>query len=647
MAFLDRFPTAVIQLRLLGATALLDVNGVPMSEALRRQKAIAVLAYLAVARPRGPHRRDKIAALFWPELNADRARAALRVTLSRLREDVGEQVIATTPSDDIMIRPGELECDVVALEDALATGNASRASELYRGHFMDAIHVEGTGEMLEDWMSLERERLRKSVTAAMTTGARACLATDRQRAIELAQRAVEISPAEEEAHRILIDLHVAANDQGRALEAYEDFERNLSRAYGVPAPVDLQALAMRLRELPRPIVATVTYQAESAPSVLRRARNGVPWLLAGAALTTILLNTASFRRGAKASLEAQWAPVQYSASSGSRPTGRIEGGAVLTARGDLVVFGGLLYLTDSSRRLDELWRLRGVGGDREPFWTRLTPSGPGPSARWLFGMAADPRSDRVIVQGGALGLTSPCAADAWILENASDTAPSWREVAIRGRTIPERAGYTAAYDPDVRTFIVFGGHDCRTTFFNETWLLQFEDSTLSAGRWSRLMPDTTDGIPGRRSSYASAYDAVRHRLFVLGGSSSADPQPGLWVLEHADGVSGQPRWRPVSCAGPIPTRSGATAAFDPIRQSVFVFGGVDSAKVFSRELSRLTGLGEDMSACRWDRLSQPDPAPSARMHPALMVDPRTHDLLLFGGQSGDGGFNDMWVLKRP
>ena len=49
---------------------------------LERHKALALLIYLAVTG--GPHRRDALAALFWPELDQTRARAALRRTLSEL-----------------------------------------------------------------------------------------------------------------------------------------------------------------------------------------------------------------------------------------------------------------------------------------------------------------------------------------------------------------------------------------------------------------------------------------------------------------------------------------------------------------------------------------------------------------------------------
>ncbi|HEY6211701.1 MAG TPA: hypothetical protein VIW45_05415, partial [Vicinamibacterales bacterium] len=105
----------MIELRTLGSLELLDAAGGRMESAMRRPKVIAVLAYLAAARPRGMHRREKLAALFWPELNEDRARAALRVTLSRLRDDIGDEVILANNGEEVAIDARHVTCDVVQL----------------------------------------------------------------------------------------------------------------------------------------------------------------------------------------------------------------------------------------------------------------------------------------------------------------------------------------------------------------------------------------------------------------------------------------------------------------------------------------------------------------------------------------------------
>ncbi|MEZ4869762.1 MAG: hypothetical protein R3C14_51025 [Caldilineaceae bacterium] len=51
---------------------------------IRRRKAVALLAYLAVTRQ--PHSRDALATLFWPDFDQTSARDNLRHTLSELHQ---------------------------------------------------------------------------------------------------------------------------------------------------------------------------------------------------------------------------------------------------------------------------------------------------------------------------------------------------------------------------------------------------------------------------------------------------------------------------------------------------------------------------------------------------------------------------------
>src|SRR5436190_2075584 len=81
-------------------------------------------------------------------------------------------------------------------------GDAGAAIALYRGHFMDGVHVEDTAEELEEWMSAERRRAREDLTRALLTAAKSEVAAGRpEQAISFARRAVEIAPNDEGAHR--------------------------------------------------------------------------------------------------------------------------------------------------------------------------------------------------------------------------------------------------------------------------------------------------------------------------------------------------------------------------------------------------------------------------------------------------------------
>src|SRR5918996_1025211 len=104
----------MLRLQLLGPPRV-EVDRVPIEVDTR--KAIALLAYLAVTGR--PQSRDHIAGLLWPEYGRERARAALRRTLSALRTALGGGWVV---ADRNLIRldPAGLRSDVDAFRAALA-----------------------------------------------------------------------------------------------------------------------------------------------------------------------------------------------------------------------------------------------------------------------------------------------------------------------------------------------------------------------------------------------------------------------------------------------------------------------------------------------------------------------------------------------
>src|SRR5437867_1301522 len=79
----------MIELRMLGRLSLTAADGREVRTLLGQPRRFALLAYLAAATPPGLHRRDSLVALFWPELDQEHARTALRQALRVLRTGLG------------------------------------------------------------------------------------------------------------------------------------------------------------------------------------------------------------------------------------------------------------------------------------------------------------------------------------------------------------------------------------------------------------------------------------------------------------------------------------------------------------------------------------------------------------------------------
>src|SRR2546427_1189020 len=81
----------MIEFRLLGPLHLTDAQGREVQSLLTRPRRLALLAYLAAATPGRLHRRDSLLPLFWPELDQEHARAALRQALHVVRDALGDR----------------------------------------------------------------------------------------------------------------------------------------------------------------------------------------------------------------------------------------------------------------------------------------------------------------------------------------------------------------------------------------------------------------------------------------------------------------------------------------------------------------------------------------------------------------------------
>jgi DNA-binding SARP family transcriptional activator len=127
---------------------------------------LALLAYVALE---GRTSRASLAALFWPEHDANRSRRNLRRELHRRRE-AGLAAAVDGQADGLWLAPGVVT-DVSLFEEAIASKDLGQALALYRGPFLDGL-VLGDAGGFDNWAAARRERLsqrfRQAVEAQVT-----------------------------------------------------------------------------------------------------------------------------------------------------------------------------------------------------------------------------------------------------------------------------------------------------------------------------------------------------------------------------------------------------------------------------------------------------------------------------------------------
>jgi DNA-binding SARP family transcriptional activator len=158
----------MIELRTLGALELTSTDGNTVSSVLAQPRRAALLCYLALASPRGFHRRDSLFALFWPENDAEQARHALRQAVYFLRRALGPKAIVSRGDEEVALVAGQVRCDVWEFEAALCQGRAVDALALYKGELLAGFHISDAPDF-ERWLDAERSRLREVAEEAAWT----------------------------------------------------------------------------------------------------------------------------------------------------------------------------------------------------------------------------------------------------------------------------------------------------------------------------------------------------------------------------------------------------------------------------------------------------------------------------------------------
>jgi len=233
------------------------------------RKALALLVYLAVEG--GTHPRKTLSESFWPELDAEHGRAALRATLLELRNLLershgpGERAHLLVERDTLGFDQGSpLLLDLRLVEAASKqvgrgieplAGQAreallaqlEQATRQARGSFLASFTLRDS-QFFDDWTRQHREywhlRVHQLFDALSLLYERA---GDGERAIETVSRWLSFDPLNEEGYRRLMRLRFSQGDRAGALRTYARGRAVLADQLQVELEPETVALAKRIR----------------------------------------------------------------------------------------------------------------------------------------------------------------------------------------------------------------------------------------------------------------------------------------------------------------------------------------------------------------------------------------------------------------
>ena len=232
-------PFVRLDVRLLGAVeVILDGQRLRAFDSLRLQRILALIAL------RGdPQHRSRLAFELWPDSDERQARTNLRKLLHEFRKslpDVSE--FADIDNETVSWKvTGPSQVDALRFRDALAAGDLTLAERLYSGDLLPACY--------DDWVLVEREKLRSDVQIALTRLAEAAAEReDHEATVSYARRILEFEPTDETAVRMKMEAHLALGDRAAVFRSYHQYAEALKRDLGVPPDDAIEGIYQQLQE---------------------------------------------------------------------------------------------------------------------------------------------------------------------------------------------------------------------------------------------------------------------------------------------------------------------------------------------------------------------------------------------------------------
>jgi DNA-binding SARP family transcriptional activator len=252
------------------------------------RKVRDLFAYLALNRQM-THSREHLAGLFWGDSDGEKARHSLNTALWRLNGvlaeadgDRGRSYLRVTPHEigfnstsDFWLDVGEFESRCALADKA---SNPDEQAALY-GQAVSFYRADLMTDCYEEWCIGERERLQcRYLRALEKLLAYHARHKDYDTAIDYARRILACDSLREEVHRELIELLLAAGQQGAALRQYRQCEELLQRELAVLPMAETQALLTRIlgiKEQAKPQPAhklTVVHEVPTTSTLAEMAR---------------------------------------------------------------------------------------------------------------------------------------------------------------------------------------------------------------------------------------------------------------------------------------------------------------------------------------------------------------------------------------
>lgn len=255
----------MLRLITFGGLALQTSDGSPPPRV--KQLRLGLLASIAAAGEHGIT-RERLAALFWPDSDEERARHSLRQAFYELRQELRCDVLI--PGAALSLDPSAITSDVAEFRAAIAAGHRARAVSLVPGPFLDGFYVPAAGDF-ERWVEEERGRLQTAtVQALIALAGEANSAGDLDAAVEWWRQLTAADPLSGRFALGYLKALAARGDRADALAFARTHESIVRRELEADPDPSVRQLEAELRAMPSPERARTPAPAAAPPTSARQ-----------------------------------------------------------------------------------------------------------------------------------------------------------------------------------------------------------------------------------------------------------------------------------------------------------------------------------------------------------------------------------------
>ena len=250
------------------------INGMAITN-FASDKVRALLAYLSIEN-QYPHRREKLANLFWPDKADTTARGNLRRALSDLRAAIQDAnadppFLFVTRQDIQLNIDSQIEIDCLLLDQHVSQGctnqndviSYTKILSLYQGEFLEGFSLTGCADFYE-WLLIVREKYHRKTNFLLEQIIQYYLSKDQfNQALPYCRQLVNLTPWHEEPRRLLMKILALTGNRDEALRQYKELAALLAQELNLEPETSTIQLMEDIR-------ADVFHPPQSTPKTIRK-----------------------------------------------------------------------------------------------------------------------------------------------------------------------------------------------------------------------------------------------------------------------------------------------------------------------------------------------------------------------------------------